>query len=334
MLSLFNKEEILQLTKTVTNEKKIGETIYTVNEDNDFFEEVENCPATFVLIGIPEDIFMRGNIEKSGADNALFPSIEALVNSQENQFFSGKDILALGYLDYTETSDSFITDDAEKGHYLVKQLDKDVSELIHFLVSVGKSPIVIGGGQNNAYGILKGMATAKEQKVNAINLDNKPDLYETDLRNNTNAFSYAIKDGFLDQYFIFGLNENETPQSIFDTIQSQISIEYTMYEEIAVYETTTFNNELQRAKQFINSSCYGIEVDLDSLQNFNNNNTMIPKGLTPQQARHFVYYLAKHKNASYLHLSDSITNRETVNIAGKFISNLIIDFIKAKKWVD
>ena len=329
MLNLFTQEELIELTKTNENEKKLGETIYTIHSDEDFFEAVKNCSAKYVVVGIPEDIGMRVNGEQGGTHNTFLPTIEALVNIQENQFLSGKDILVLGYLDYIDTVNDFVADDDEKGHYLVKQLDKDTTELIQFLISADKTPIVIGGGQNNAYGILKGLSEAKNQKVNAVNLDDKPDLNKTNTRHSTNAFSFALEEGFLENYFIFGLHQNKTPQHLFDFIQNHVNIEYNFYEEIAVYKTTSFENELQRAKQFISQQLFGIEIDIDALQNFTNST-----GISPEKARRFVYYLAQHNNASYLHISESSPNQKNINSAGKFISCLITDFIKAKRWVD
>ena len=332
MLNIFNQYEINELVKKKKNEIKLGEKVSVINEDNDFFEEVKNSAATFIVIGVPEDIGTKVNGEQGGTHKAFFPAIEAFLNTQENQFIKGKSILMLGYLDYLDTVDSFVADDAEKGDYLVKQIDKDLAELIHFLISIDKVPIIIGGGHNNAYGAIKGLSTAKNQSINAINFDMLTGLYSTDIRHNENAFSYAINDGYLDKYFMFGLHENYTPQYIFEYIHNSINIEYTMFEEIAIYQTSSFKREMQRAKLFVADQPFGLEVDVKAIQNFPSHNTT-PTGFSPQHVRRFVRYFAKNNNACYLHIAEASipeNTSNTSNIVGSFISYLITDFIKAK----
>ena len=117
-------------------------------------------------------------------------------------------------------------------------------------------------------------------------------------------------------------------------MHSNTNIDYNLFEELEVYQTTTFESELQRANNFIENTSFGIEIDLDCIQSFPSS-AMTPSGFTPQQTRRFVYYFGKNKNASYLHIcegapavmNDSIANGQV----GKFISYLISDFIKAKK---
>lgn len=270
---------------------------------------------------------------KGGTHTSFFPAITAFLNTQENQFLTGKEILLLGYLDYLDIVKTFIADDPEKADYLVKQIDKDLSELIYFLITVGKTPIIIGGGQNNAYGNIKGLSTAKNKPINVINLDTHTDLREMGVRHSGNAFSYAINDQYLNNYFMFGLHENYTPQYIFDYMNHNINIEYNMFEEIAIYQTTSFNRELKRALNFINEQPFGIEINLDALQAFPSS-AMSPTGFSAQHARKFIHFFGSNKNASYLHIAEanpSIDNNNSTIQVGIFISYLISDFIKAKK---
>lgn len=59
MLNIFTQPEIQDLTNTRKAETKIGETILLINSDEDFFEEIENTKASFVIIGVPEDIGVK-----------------------------------------------------------------------------------------------------------------------------------------------------------------------------------------------------------------------------------------------------------------------------------
>lgn len=335
MLNIFSQNEINDLITHKEGEVKLGEQILVLNNNNDFFEEVENSRASYVIIGVPEDIGVKVNTGIGGTHTSFLPALKAFLNTYENLFISGKNILVLGYLDYLETVEEFVANDPEKSDYLVKQIDKDLSELIHFLISVGKTPIVIGGGQNNAYGNIKGVSTAKKQPINVINLDSHTDLQQLEERHSGNAFSYALKDGYLDNYFMFGLHENYTPQYIFEYIHDNLNIEYNMFEEIEIYKSTTFESELQRAKNFIEDKPFGLEIDLDSLESFPSN-AMAPTGFSPQQVRRFVHYFGNNKNVSYLHISEGnplmSNDKNIANQVGKFISYLISDFIKAKNY--
>ncbi len=333
MLRLFSQEQINNFITKKNQAVKLGENVALISDKENLGYELENTSCQFVILGIPEDIGIKVNGGIGGAHLSFFPAMEALLNIEENQFISGKNILLIGYLDYLETVGSFIADDDEKGHYLVKQIDKDVCEIIEMIASYGKTPIVIGGGQNSAYGILKGMATAKKTKVNAINLDVHTDLHKSEIRDSSNSFLFALEEGFLDRYFMFGLHENYTPQYIFDYMHDHINIEYNMFEEMAVYGTTSFKSELQRAQKFIADKTFGVEIDVDAIANFPSN-ISFPTGFSPQHARKFVHALGKLKNASYLHISEANPIRENTSrskeLIGKFISYLISDFIKAK----
>lgn len=333
MLHIFTKNEISEFINTRNGETKLGETVTVLNDTDDFFKQIENNTSEFVIVGIPEDIGVKMNGGNGGAHTAFLPTIKALLNTQENQFINGKNILVLGYLDFSEIVENFANDDAEKGDYLVKQIDKELSQLIHLLIDFNKIPIIIGGGHNNAYGNLKGFSKAKKSAVNVINLDAHTDLRRLEERHSGNGFSYALNEGYLDKYFMFGLHENYTPQYIFDFIHENTNLAYNTFEELAVYKSTPFETELKRALNFVNDKPYGIEIDLDAVQYFPSS-AMTPTGFSPRHARRFVHYFGKNKNANYLHICEGapvLSNLPNADVqAGKFISYLITDFIKAK----
>ena len=330
MLKIFNQTDINQFVSPREGETKLGELVQTVTN----LDGLVNSSAEFVIIGVPEDIGVKMNYGNGGAQTAFIPTLKSFLNTQQNQFINGKDILILGYLDYAEQVADFDGLDREKGDYLVKAIDTKLSKIIKTIVEADKTPIIIGGGHNNSYGNLKGLSEGKNQPINAINLDAHTDLRRLEERHSGNGFSYAIEHKYLDKYFMFGLHENYTPQYIFDFMHSNTNIDYNLFEELEIYQTTTFESELQRANNFIENTSFGIEIDLDCIQSFPSS-AMTPSGFTPQQARRFVYYFGKNKNASYLHICEGAPAVMNDSIAsgqvGKFISYLISDFIKAKK---
>ena len=330
MLQLFSQKNIADFVNPREGETKLGEQVQTITTLN----ELKNSTAKFVIIGVPEDIGIKMNYGNGGAHTAFIPALKSFLNTQENQFINGKNILVLGYLDFLNEVTNFDGLDREKGDLLVKAIDQKLSEIIKTIVQINKIPIVIGGGHNNSYGNLKGLSEAKNQSINVINLDAHTDLRRLEERHSGNGFSYAIKHQYLEKYFMFGLHENYTPQYVFDYIHSNTDIDYNTYEELEIYKSIPFKNELLRASNFIQDKPFGIEIDLDCIQNFPSS-AMTPSGFTTQQARQFVHYFAKNKNANYIHICEGaptvVQDPSAINQVGKFISYLISDFIKAQQ---
>ena len=333
MLTIFNEKDIQGLVTPREGEKKLGECVDLINPKKELQSALENSDASFVILGVPEDIGVRMNGGNGGAHTAFIPALKSFLNTQQNQFIDGNDILVLGYLDCLDDVYDFDVSDREKGDLLVKAIDKELSNLIKTIVESGKTPIIIGGGHNNAYGNIKGLSEGKNQPVNVINLDAHTDLRRLEERHSGNGFSYALQEGFINHYFMFGLHENYTPQYIFEMIHDSLNLEYNTLEELEVYQSTSFDGELQRAKNFIQEQPFGIEIDLDCIQHFPSS-AMTPSGFTPQQARRFTHYFGKLQNASYLHICEgapAVVKDEIANgQVGKYISYLISDFIKAK----
>ena len=330
MLHLFNQKNINAFVNPREGETKLGQSVQVIAT----IDTLQKATAKFVIIGVPEDIGVKMNYGNGGAHTAFNPALKSFLNTQENQFIKGEDILILGYLDYLDEVSKFDGADREKGDFLVKAIDKELSSIIKIIIEADKTPIVIGGGHNNAYGNLKGLSEGKKQPINVINLDAHTDLRRLEERHSGNGFSYAIEHNYLEKYFMFGLHENYTPQYVFDYIHSNTNIDYNTYEELEIYKSIPLENELLRAQNFVQEKPFGIEIDLDCIQNFPSS-AMTPTGFTTQHVREFVHYFAKNKNASYIHICEGapavMQDSSAINQVGKFISYLITDFIKAKK---
>lgn len=333
MFTFYSQSDINTLVNPREGETKLGQQVQTLEADNDLDQELKNTSARFVILGVPEDIGVRMNYGNGGAHTSFTPALTAFLNIQENQFLKGEDILLLGHLDFLQEVENFDAKDRAAGDVLVQQIDKELSLVISRIVAAGKIPIVIGGGHNNAYGNIKGLSEGKNAPVNAINLDAHTDLRRLEERHSGNGFSYAIEHGYLERYFMFGLHENYTPQYIFEEMYKNPKIDYNTFEDLAIYQTLDFNEQLERAQQFVGTTAYGIEIDLDCIQYFPSS-AMTPTGFDPQQARRFVFEMGKNQHASYLHICEGAPSVLKDKIAytqvGKFISYLITDFIKSK----
>ena len=63
---------------------------------------IEDSTCPYVLFGIPEDIGIRANMGLGGADTAWNSFLTAFLNIQSNDFFSGDEVLLLGYFDFND----------------------------------------------------------------------------------------------------------------------------------------------------------------------------------------------------------------------------------------
>jgi len=337
-LQIISSETIEKLTTKRVGETKYFEQVNYVSHQSDITSMLANSKIKFVIFGIKEDIGILANNGRPGAKDTWEVALKSLLNLQSNQFSNPSNTLLLGHLDFSELYDRLSTlksDELLQAYRdCVKIIDNRVSELIYRIVKAGKTPILIGGGHNNAYGAIKGCAHALGTKINSINFDAHTDLRTLEGRHSGNGFRYAIEDNFLDRYFIFGLHENYTPNEILSYIEaSKSKIKFNTFEDIIVREKVSFETSTKDAMTFISNSKFGIEIDCDAIQNIPSS-AQTPSGFSVNQTRHFVHYFGSHQNAVYLHICEAATENKNTHSneqTGKLLSYLITDFMNARK---
>lgn len=335
----FTINDLTKYTSQRSGEIKFGERILTIPKDVNTLEYIKSCDAEFVLLGVPEDIGVRANFGRPGAASAWESAIKSIVNLQHNKFSKGSNLLILGTINVKEAMEQASDLDAttKEGRKalseLIEKIDKDVAHAVCQIILAGKTPIIIGGGHNNAYGNIKGTALAKGKPINAINFDAHTDFRLLEGRHSGNGFSYAFEEGFLKKYFIFGLHENYASKGVMETIKKyQDRIKFNTYEQIGVRKEKSFSEEMAHALGFIEDEPYGIELDLDSIPNIASS-AMTPSGFSVEKARQFIHYFGQHQNAYYLHLCEGapdLDNEKNSHLTGKLIAYLVTDFMKAK----
>lgn len=335
----FSVSDLAQITNFRSGEVKFGEKIVLIPNDQPVIEFLKSCESQFVLFGIPEDIGIRANYGRPGANSAWENALKSIANIQHNKFCKGSQIIILGQLnvisemEQVQTLDYNVLDDRKKMNQLVVKIDKEVAHIITQIIKIGKIPIVIGGGHNNAYGNIKGTALAKGKPINAINFDAHSDFRILEGRHSGNGFSYAYEEGFLKKYFIFGLHESYTSKSVLDQLKTlKEKILYNTYDEINIRKEKNFQTEMALALEFIKTDPFGVEIDLDAIPNIASS-AMTCSGFSVEQLRQFIYFFGKNTNASYLHICEgapSLDHDKNNHLIGKLIGYLITDFIKAK----
>ena len=149
---------------------------------NNMFEELLDLKSrsmreNLLFFGIKEDVGVFANYGNTGASKAWDATLKVLLNIQSNEFTNPSKVLILGHLDFSDMMekvkllDQNNKKDITKARKKVAKIDRYVTDLVYQIVKAGKTPIIIGGGHNNAYGNIKGLALAKGKAVNVVNFD-------------------------------------------------------------------------------------------------------------------------------------------------------------------
>lgn len=329
-LIFYDRENVLKRTSVRKHEVKIGEQIEVLES----ISAIKQTPAKYILFGIAEDIGIRANHGRRGASEAWEIALDTFLNLQHSQHTRTQRIALLGEIDCRE--ENYIADQlqVDEPNYfealgkLVEKIDEKVAKVIKEIISYGKIPLVIGGGHNNAYGCIHGAYVAKKTAVNAINFDAHSDFRPLEHRHSGNGFSYAFSKGYLNKYFIFGLQRNYTSQSIWDTMEEENdSIRHILFEDIILRKKTSFEEALVQASDFITNEPFGIELDLDSISDIGSS-AMTPSAFDLNQARFYLYQLSRKKNCTYIHICEGAPKHRLYgNQVGKTLAYLISDCI-------
>lgn len=344
----YSKQDILSLTKVRKFETRLGERLSFLKPDVEWPDVLHQSPAKYVLLGIPEDIGIRANLGRGGADTNWLPFLDAFLNIQSNDYLPGEEILLLGHFDFGDVKylieNNAYTQDEKINAYrhAVNLIDEEVEDLVKVIAASGKIPLVIGGGHNNAYPILKGVAKGLHKngnvplaQINCINMDVHADYRTMEGRHSGNAFRYAEADGFLGKYSIIGLQENYVSQNVLKDIQDNPFIHFSSYEDIFLHEKQNFIQAISHATGFTEDTYTGVELDMDCIEDVLSS-ACTPCGFTTMQARQYLNFVATDAKVAYLHICEGAAQLSDSNKddnTGKLISYLVSDFVKAHQYV-
>ena len=333
-LVIYSPDTIRPFMNDRIGEVVLGKGFAFLNDKATLADELAQSDADFVLFGIEEDIGVMANYGRPGAARAWNVALRRLVSVQQNSDNKMTGTILLGHLDFSDLMKKAHGTENSKPqdlHEYVAQIDETVTALVKTIVAAGKIPIAIGGGHNNAYGILKGTSQAVGHAVNALNIDAHADMRPRDYRHSGNGFSYAIHEGFLNKYFIFGLHENYNSEAIYKEIQSRSEqVNYTTYEAIRVRAERDFESEAIRAIDFVDGDPFGLEIDLDCIE-YIPSSAYTPSGWTVRDVRRLAHVIGKSPRMRYVHICEAAPREGEENdeiVVGKLISYLITDILR------
>jgi formiminoglutamase len=339
----YSKEDILSLTKVRRFETRIGERIKFLKPGSEWPEVLKETDVKYIIIGIPEDFGVQANYGIGGTETAWLSFLSSFLNIQSNDFFTGENILLLGHFDFGDVkflieNNAYSPEEKVNAYrHALNIVDEEVENLLKVIAAAKKIPIIIGGGHNNAYPIIKGVAKGLHKaeliplsQINCINLDAHSDYSVAEGRHSGNGFRYAEEDGYLGKYCMIGLHENYISQNVLMDIHNNPFIDYISYEEIFIHERKNFIQAVAHATGFTEDSYTGIDIDLDCIENVLSS-AITPCGISPLLARKFVTFIAQDSKPAYLHICEGATqlaDGRKNETTGKLISYLVSDFVK------
>lgn len=319
-LEFYTKEDLQNRTARREGEVRLGEVLSTV--DPHLWESDAPLPYKFVIVGVEEDFGVRANLGRGGAQHSFGAFLNYLCNMQDNRFFPSEAVAVLGAVVATtrEADDQLV--ELRKA---TAQNDFLVSSIVERIVRGGSIPIVIGGGHNNAYGCLRGTSEALGAPVSCLNIDAHTDLRNLEGRHSGNGFRYALEHGYLERYFILGLQENYTPEYIWQFIEDHELVDYLSFDDYLSGEESLEEAYVRIAELL--GSHFALEIDVDVISQFPSSAQSI-SGFSYDQVREMIYALDVVPH--YLHLCEGrIAVPSEEPIVGRGLALLVADFIKS-----
>lgn len=317
-------------------EKKLGEALRFLDGDQglETLAAAADAGVRYALLGVPEYVGPMANHGRCCTDNAWDAFLSGFLNMQSNRFLSGATILCLGHVEAADLHREIEAADPKGPGYLeglrrqVSRLDARVAPVVEWVVRAGLKPVVIGGGHNNAYPLLKGTARGLNASdgIDCLNVDPHADLRPLEGRHSGNSFSYASKERFLRRYFVFGLQEAYNTETVLGALDRPDRIGYTFFEPGGDVDA-----DLGKALGFFNGSdrSVGLEIDLDSIAGMPVS-AISPSGYSLDQVRKVVRAAADRLHPVYFHLPEGAPRQETPEmlLAGKALALLVHDFVR------
>jgi formiminoglutamase len=340
----YDKNDVLYLTRLRRFETKVGECVQVIADKEHLETCLQHTTAKYILFGIPEDIGVRANMGTGGTDSLWMPFLSTFLNIQSNDFMIGDEILLLGHFDFgdlkylIEQNAQNFEEKVDAYRHAVIAIDEEVEELARIITANKKIPIVIGGGHNNAYPLIKGAAKGLHKagliplaQINCVNLDAHTDFRPSEGRHSGNGFRYAEEDGYLQKYCVVGVHENYLPQNVWLDIVNNPFLDFITYEDIFIREKRNFIQAVAHAAGFTEDNFTGIELDLDCIEH-TLSSAVTPAGISSLHARQYLDFTGSNSQVAYLHLCEGaiqLTDGRKDETTGKLVSYLLSDFVKA-----
>ena len=304
----FDKDDINKCFLAREGETKIGQVINN------------SLKPKYVILGIEESVGPRANSGRSGAENGFKAFLNTFLGMQSNESLVGDNIHILGKVIQHKEDENGLSK-------TIEELDDFIFEVLKSHIGENQIPIIIGGGHNNAFPLIKFSAHRFSNSIDVVNLDAHADYRLLEGRHSGNPFSYAFKKNHLNNYHVFGLHQRYNSQRTFDDLRRDghkftFNESYLMEERNYVKDFRDKMTELNEKENYL-----GIELDLDVIVRMPSSASS-PVGISIETARQYLRIFGTNEKVAYLHLPEGAPQTdEEERIVGKTLAYLVSDFI-------
>lgn len=326
------RDKLLAGVQSRDGELKIGQRVTIADESTDL--SLTTC--RFVLIGIPEDIGPRANSGRGGAYGAWSAFLRYFLNLQSNALLSGDDVLVLGEVDCRDLMlASQHETSLEKLRELCAILDDRVTALMEMVFAAQLIPIVVGGGHNNAFPVIRACSAAREMPLAVANLDPHSDFRALEGRHSGNPFHYAYDARCLSKYAVVGLHEQKNNQASLDALETLGMIWYSI-QQTHWQNSHNYDQCLEQVAKYLLESGLpiGVELDLDAISDMPSS-AITTAGMSLNDAIYYVDQMGMLPHIQYLHIAEGAPIQhafgldEGNRVVGQAVAELVSIFIKA-----
>ncbi|MGB3180859.1 MAG: arginase family protein [Cyclobacteriaceae bacterium] len=286
-------------------ETRIGETLhwYSGGRFEDFLQGSHSAGCRIALIGIPESIGPVANAGAGGAEYAWEAFLSSFCSVQENRHLKGHRVAIAGTPPVAPILEKYIKtspDDLKAIRSLVSELDAIVLQAVKPVFEAGMIPVIIGGGHNNAYPVIKAAAQACGQAIQVVNCDPHADCRQMEGRHSGNGFTYAMAEGHLSRYFVAGLHQSYNSEEMLGRMDKDPATAYSFFED----EPDPVQALKKYATDHSSHIPTGIELDMDAIVGFPAS-ARTPVGISMQQAMAYLQYACSYYLPAYVHLPEA-----------------------------
>jgi formiminoglutamase len=297
--------------------------------------------ARIAVLGVAEDFGVRANLGRPGARRAWRAFLPRFLAMQSNRFLDGAEIAIAGTVEVrdlrkaTRGLDATIggprarADALERLRQATAELDARVTAVVEHLRRAGCVPIVVGGGHNNAYGILAGCARAAGRPLGCVNVDLHADLRPREGRHSGNAFSYARHDGHLARYAVLGMSEASATQAICEAIDSDAATLAVTFESMLRGACTSASMAAAGAAHVAGMPCT-LELDVDAVAQAPAS-AAAASGFSAAEFRAIAMQVASAVDLHAVHVAEAAPGRGPWpdEMLGKFVAEVVRDMATA-----
>jgi len=322
-------DEVSAYQNVRAGELHVADSIQLPNPELSLADNLQLAKANgvkYVFVGVPEDIGPRANCGNGGATNGWRSFQSICLNQQHNECFDWCQVLMLGKVKTDDIQAQSQGLSPEELRPLCAELDQRVEACLAPIFAQGLYVIVIGGGHNNAYPIIKSLNKASDKTVGCVNLDPHADFRAMEGRHSGNPFRYAHHDNALSHYWVMGLHEQKNNRDTIAGLENN-GFNYTSYQSLFMRADVSFEQALTSSRNYVaDAQLTGVELDVDGIKNAAASAFSVA-GFSLEQACRFVYVLGQLDNNRYLHLCESAPVDGSEKEAGQLLTQLAYSYL-------